>query len=230
MSSFFAFFVLFRGYSGSHPICVNLRSPAVRLLFAPIRVHSRFVFLRLSCGGFGTFTAMKGFLFGLVIGIIIVPAAVFLYIWLGYAPVSTKSQPLPFERKLAGIAIEKRIEKEAPKESPVQPTEPNLLAGAKIYIENCAVCHGTLTESESAIAKGMYPEPPPMLHGGGVADDPVGQTFWVVTNGIRLTGMPGFNGSLTEEQIWQVSQLLANAEKLPQSVKDLPQMNADLRK
>jgi thiosulfate dehydrogenase len=206
-------FVPFRGYLGSHPICV----------------HLRFVFLRLSFGGFGTFTTMKGFLFGLVIGIIIVPAAAFLYIWLGYAPVSTKSSPLPFERRLAGIAIEKRIEKGAPKESPVQPTEPNLLAGAKIYIENCAVCHGTLTESESAIAKGMYPEPPPMLHGGGVADDPVGQTYWTVANGIRLTGMPGFSGSLTEEQIWQVSQLLANAEKLPQSVKDLPQMNADLR-
>jgi len=173
---------------------------------------------------------MKGFLFGLVIGIIVVPAAVFLYIWLGYAPVATKSPPLPFERKLAGIAIEKRIEKEAPKESPVQPTEPNLLAGAKIYIENCAVCHGTLTESESAIAKGMYPEPPPMLHGGGVADDPVGETYWTVANGIRLTGMPSFSGSLTEEQIWQVSQMLVNAEKLPQSVKDLPQMNADLRR
>jgi thiosulfate dehydrogenase len=76
----------------------------------------------------------------------------------------------------------------------------------------------------------MYPEPPPMLHGGGVADDPVGQTYWAVANGIRLTGMPGFSGSLSEEQMWQVSQLLANAEKLPQSVKDLPQMNADLRK
>jgi thiosulfate dehydrogenase len=163
---------------------------------------------------------MRAFLFGLVIGIIIVPAAVFLYIWLGYAPVSTKSAPLPFERKLAGIALQKRIEKEAPKESPVQPTEPNLLAGAKIYIQDCAVCHGTMTDKETLIAKGMFPEPPPLLNGGGVTDDPVGETYWTVANGIRLTGMPGFGGSLTEEQMWQVSQFLANAEKLPQSVKD----------
>jgi hypothetical protein len=74
---------------------------------------------------------MKAFFAGLVIGIILVPAAVYLYFWLGYAPVSTKAAPLPFERKLAGMALDKRIEKEAPKESPVQPTEQNLLAGCE---------------------------------------------------------------------------------------------------
>jgi thiosulfate dehydrogenase len=163
---------------------------------------------------------MIKFLFGLVIGILIVPAAVYLCFWLGYMPVSTKSGPLPFERKLAGMALEKRIEKEAPKDSPVQATEPNLLAGAKLYVENCAVCHGMTTESESAIAKGVFPQPPPLLHGTGVTDDPAGETYWKVANGIRLTGMPGFSGSLTEEQMWQVSQLLATADKLPQSVKD----------
>jgi mono/diheme cytochrome c family protein len=163
---------------------------------------------------------MKAFLAGLVIGIVLVPAAIYLYLWLGYAPVSTKEAPLPFERKLAGMALDKRIEKEAPKDSSMQPTEQNLLAGAKVYIENCAVCHGTTAESESAIAKGMFPPPPPLLHGKGVTDDPAGETYWKVANGIRLTGMPGFSGSLTEEQMWQVSELLLTADKLPQSVKD----------
>jgi thiosulfate dehydrogenase len=46
----------------------------------------------------------------------------------------------------------------------------------------------------------------------------VGVTYWKVANGIRLTGMPGFNGSLNTEQIWQVSLLLANANKLPATV------------
>jgi thiosulfate dehydrogenase len=168
----------------------------------------------------GTIGAMKAFLAGVVIGIVLVPAALFLFIWLGYAPVSTKSAPLPFERKLAGMALDKRIDNEAPKDSPVQPTEENLLAGAKIYIENCAVCHGTATGSQSAIAKGMFPEPPPLLQGKGVTDDPAGETYWKVANGIRLTGMPGFSGPLTEEQMWQVSELLATADKLPQSVKE----------
>ncbi len=47
----------------------------------------------------------------------------------------------------------------------------------------------------------------------GVSDDPPGETFWKVSNGIRLTGMPAFKNILSETQIWQVSLLLANADK-----------------
>ncbi len=47
----------------------------------------------------------------------------------------------------------------------------------------------------------------------GVTDDPPGETYWKVANGIRLTGMPAFKDVLTETEIWQVSLLLANADK-----------------
>jgi mono/diheme cytochrome c family protein len=62
----------------------------------------------------------------------------------------------------------------------------------------------------------MYP-PPPQLWApdGGVSDDPVGETHWVVQNGIRLTGMPGFAGALSDKELWQVSLLLAKANALP---------------
>ena len=66
----------------------------------------------------------------------------------------------------------------------------------------------------------MFPKPPQLFDGKGVTDDPVGETYWKVSNGIRLTGMPAFFGSLTDEQLWQVSQLLANAKKLPAGVLD----------
>jgi mono/diheme cytochrome c family protein len=53
----------------------------------------------------------------------------------------------------------------------------------------------------------------------GVSDDPVGETYWKVRNGIRLSGMPAFNNLLNETQMWQVSVLLANADKpLPANV------------
>jgi len=44
------------------------------------------------------------------------------------------------------------------------------------------------------------------------------KVFWKVANGIRLTGMPGFNGSLSTGQLWQVTLLLSNANKLPAKV------------
>jgi len=51
-----------------------------------------------------------------------------------------------------------------------------------------------------------------------VTDDPAGESYWKVANGIRMTGMPSFHESLSDAQVWQVSLLLANADKLPASV------------
>jgi mono/diheme cytochrome c family protein len=158
---------------------------------------------------------MKTFVLGLLIGILILPLGAFLYVWLGYAPVATAAPPLPLERKLTGMALHARIARDAPKQSPVPPTESNLLAGAHIYRDHCAVCHGTITEPETATAKGMFPHPPALFKGTGVTDDPVGETYWKAANGIRLSGMPAYTGSLTDEQLWQVAQLLATADKLP---------------
>ena len=91
--------------------------------------------------------------------------------------------------------------------------------GAQSYSNNCAVCHGLPGQEQTAIAKGEFPKPPELFQGKGVTDDPVGDTYWVVANGIRLTGMPGFTGSLSSDQMWQVSLLLANADKLSPGVK-----------
>lgn len=161
------------------------------------------------------------FLLGFVIGIIILPLIAFLVIWLGYAPVATAAPPLPLERTLAAMALRARISREAPKSSPIEATEANLMAGAKTYREYCAVCHGTPNEPKTATANGMFPNPPQLFHGKGVSDDPVGETFWKASNGIRLTGMPAYHGSLSDEQLWQVSQLLANSNHLPAAVNDL---------
>ncbi len=155
------------------------------------------------------------FLLGLLVGVLMLPLGAFLYIRQGYAPVATSAPMLPFERQVTSMALHARIAKEAPANSPMSPNEDNLVAGARIYREDCAVCHGMRGESKTVIAKGMFPSPPPLLQGKGVTNDPPGQTWWIVKNGIRLTGMPGFVGSLTDDEIWQVTLLLANTNKLP---------------
>jgi thiosulfate dehydrogenase len=165
---------------------------------------------------------MKRFLLGLIIGIlvvvVIVPLLAILYVRLGYAPVATASPPLPFEEWLAKSALRAAISRQAPKQSPVPADDQNLLAGAKIYQENCAVCHGLHDRTKTAIAKGMFPMPPQFFRGDDVSDDPVGVTYWKVANGIRLTGMPAFKSSFSETQLWQVSQLLAHTDELPAEV------------
>ncbi len=164
---------------------------------------------------------MKTFLLGLIVGILLLPATALVYIRRGDVPVETSAPPLPMEKTVTRMALKARIAKEAPKDSPVAPSEANLVAGAVVYRDYCASCHGLPEKPKSAEAKGMFPPPPQLLAGKGVTDDPVGETYWVAANGIRLTGMPAFRGSLSEDQLWQVSQMLAHADKLPQKGKDL---------
>lgn len=159
-----------------------------------------------------------GLVVGFVIGLIVVPLIVLACVRLGYAPVATASPPLPFEKWLAHTALKATVAREAPHQYPIQATETNLLAGAEIYRENCAMCHGTPGQGKTPFAKGMYPPPPQLFVGTGVTDDPVGHTYWKAANGIRLTGMPAFGPSLSKLQLWQVSQLLANAHHLPAAV------------
>jgi len=162
---------------------------------------------------------MKKLLLGFVLGLAAVVLGAIAYFGLGLAPVAASAPAMPFERLLAGMALHARIAKEAPLKAPIAADEPNLVAGARIYREQCADCHGLSGQPETAIAKGMFPHPPQLFTGHGVTDDPPGETYWKAANGIRLTGMPGYRGSLSETQLWQVSLMLANADKLPAVVK-----------
>lgn len=137
-------------------------------------------------------------------------------------PVKTKGRPLPLERYFAKKALRHAIGDEENIKSPIEPNMSNLVLGAKIYLVQCAVCHGLPQSEPSAIAKGLFPKPPQLMPPHkGVTDDQVGETYWKVKNGIRLTGMPGFIDNLSENEMWQVSEFLFNADKLPTEALDV---------
>ncbi len=158
---------------------------------------------------------MKGFILGIIVTLAALAAGAYIYFAGGYAPVATAAQAMPFEKKLANKALAAHVEKEAPKNPPFQADEAAYVAGANVYKMNCAVCHGLPGAPPTPIALGEFPRPPQLFKGHGVTDDPPGETYWKAANGIRLTGMPAFNKSLSETQLWQVSLMLANADKLP---------------
>jgi len=159
------------------------------------------------------------FVAGLILGLLLVPFGAYLYFTGGSAPVATTDSDMPFERFFAKKALSARIAKDMPKSVPIQPNEANYLAGAELYKQHCGVCHGVPLTPKTAIAAGMYPQPPRLLEGKGVTDDEPGESYWKIANGIRLTGMPGFSRSLSETQMWQIALLVANADKLPPSAK-----------
>ncbi len=170
---------------------------------------------------------MRGFVLGLIVGCVLVPVALFAWFRYGHAPVAVADAPLPWERRITHAALDARIAREAPAAAPIPADEENLVAGAEIYRQQCAACHG-YHSAPSSFGPHMAPAAPPLWekhHNSGVvgvSDDPVGETYWKVANGIRLSGMPSFKDVLTGTQIWQVSLLLSEADKpLPPAALDL---------
>jgi len=155
---------------------------------------------------------------GILLGIVLVPIALLGWLRFGDVRGAVADPPLPQERLLTGMPLHARIDKEMVKTPPIQTDEANLVAGAEIYRDQCAACHG-LHGKPSRFGAHMFPDAPPLWekhHNDsvvGVSDDPPGETYWKVANGIRLTGMPAYKGVLTETKMWQVSLLLSHADK-----------------
>lgn len=84
--------------------------------------------------------------------------------------------------------------------------------GFEHYREMCAVCHGAPDQAPTAIAQGLNP-PAPNL--GVVANDSTpAELFWVTKNGIRMTGMPSFGVTHSDDQIWMIVAFLERMRTL----------------
>ena len=164
---------------------------------------------------------MKRFWIGLIVGVLLLPLLFVAYALSGLMPAAAADHPMPFEAWIAGAGLFARIKREAPTRDVSGMTTADLVSGADVYQKNCAGCHGLPNQPAPAISKGMFPPPPQLFtKDGEVTDDPAGVTYWMVNNGIRLTGMPGFRTSLLDQQMWQVTALVHRADKLPQEALD----------
>ncbi|MGB6194557.1 MAG: cytochrome c [Terracidiphilus sp.] len=160
---------------------------------------------------------MGRILFGFIIGLVCIPGAFLFWLHNSPLPVAVADKPLPYEDEITGKVLQDRINKELLQIPPLQPDDLTLVAGAHIYRDKCAVCHG-YRGKPSTLGENMYPAAPPLWEKQngpvvGVSNDLPGATYWKVANGIRLSGMPGFRTQLNDTEIWQVSLLLSNANK-----------------
>lgn len=164
-------------------------------------------------------------LFGAVcflVGIATIVTILFAYLYFGNAPVAVADPPLPLERWLAHTVLERRLDRQV-QTSPIQASQASFEGAAHVYVSHCAVCHG-VPGNKAEVGAEMFPRAPQLWASHragvvGVSDDPVGETFWKVQNGIRLSGMPSFKQTLSTNDMWQVSLLLSQANQtMPTSV------------
>ncbi len=162
---------------------------------------------------------MRNFILGMIVAIVVLLLGSLGLALLGFLPTRANSAPPEMERYIAMRALDNSVERHAPHvNSPVPPTNENLVAGLKLYTMNCALCHGGIDRQPSALAKSFYPPAPNLvLH---PPDDEEWHVFYVIRTGVRYTGMPAWDKSLSEPDIWKLTAFLTRVEKLPPAVQD----------
>ena len=169
---------------------------------------------------------MRKFAFGFLAAVIFSAVAVFLFLRLGMVDPRADIPVSAMERGMAMPSLDAAVERRAPKiKNPVPPTDDNLIAGMKVYQNNCAVCHGDIHQPHAKLANAMYPRPPQFVE--DPADMPPHQNFYIIQHGIRMSGMPGWKDILSPPEMWQVTTFLSNMDKLPQQVSGRWKREAD---
>jgi mono/diheme cytochrome c family protein len=162
---------------------------------------------------------MGRFIFGIIITLLVIILGGLGFAMLGLFPTAANVEPPRWERHFANGAVDASMERHAPRvTNPLQPTDQNLEDGMKIYTMNCAVCHGGLDRKPSTLTTSFYPPAPNLV--SDPPDDPEWHTFFTIRTGIRYTGMPAWDKTLSEQDIWKVTALLSHLDKLPPAVQE----------
>lgn len=157
----------------------------------------------------------RGVILGIILAVVATAITGYAIIRTGLMPANADERPPHFEVWAAKTSLHATLRRSAPRVTdPLPATTENLVAGVKLYAQNCAVCHGDANANATNVADGLY-QKPPQLAKEGVEDDPDGVTYWKLRHGIRWTGMPAFGKTLSEKQLWQVTLFLKTMDHLP---------------
>ena len=130
----------------------------------------------------------------------------------GLVDFSASTSPSKLEERLAQFTVNRSIARHAPrKDNPLAASPEAVAAGLLLFREHCVLCHGAPGVDPSEEGASLNP-PAPGLTLPRVQARPDGQLFWVVSQGIRMTGMPAFGPSRSQQEIWQ---LVAALRRLP---------------
>ena len=160
---------------------------------------------------------MKGFVLGIVVTLVAIALGVYLVSQFGLYPIGADNPPSSLERRLAGRAMDVYADKHKPAGgNPVAVTPASLTEGAQEYEEHCAVCHGGARAKLSPLRDKFNPPAPQLIN--RIPHDKESWLFWVTKHGVRMTGMPSWDGVLTDEEMWKVISFIKQSDKLPPDV------------
>jgi thiosulfate dehydrogenase len=159
---------------------------------------------------------MKPFFLGSLVTVLAVALGAIIYMRLGLAEVRGDVPASNMEASLMRMAVHASVRRRAPEvPNPVAPTEENLIAGGKIFLNECAGCHGTPGKSRKW-ADPLNPPAPQLPELGTEYSE--AQIFWVAKHGIRRTGMFANGVWDSDQKVWTVAAYIYRIKNLPPRV------------
>jgi len=161
---------------------------------------------------------MKHFILGALTALVVFLIGGIVYLRLGWAETRGDVAPSQLESSLMKMAVHASVRRHAPETpNPIAPTDDKLIAGGKMYLNECAGCHGT----PGAVSKSVDPLNPaaPRLPDVGTEYSEA-QIFWVAKHGVRRTGMFANGAWDSDEKLWTIAAYIYRIRDLPPKVKE----------
>jgi mono/diheme cytochrome c family protein len=99
------------------------------------------------------------------------------------------------------------------KKNPLLDTDEVLNQGRQVFLQSCALCHGADGHGETYIGRNMYP-PAMDMTSPHVQHWSDAELYWIIQNGVRLTGMPSWQSSISETDTWKLARFIHNLPRL----------------
>lgn len=117
---------------------------------------------------------------------------------------SAKEKPSRFEEFLARHARKIATPAEAKTlQNPQPPTPASLAAAREHWVDHCALCHGLDGSGNTMMGRNLYPKAAD-LRDAATQNLSDGELYYIISNGVRFTGMPAWGGEHTPEETWQL--------------------------
>ena len=151
---------------------------------------------------------------GLIAFAIVAPLGVYVFVRSGVYNVAASHPHTKFTEWITHETMIHSVRRNAKTvEVPQGITPQHLLAGFCAYETHCVACHGAPAIAREKWVSGMEPSPPYLID--ATSRWSPSQLFWIAKNGIKMTGMPSWRDSMSDEQIWNVVAFVEAIRKLP---------------
>lgn len=137
---------------------------------------------------------------------------------------SAREKPAAYEAFLAGHARRLAFEPGAKAlRNPIEATPLAIAEARDHFADHCATCHGNRGDGKTQINAGLYP-PAADMRAAGTQQLTDGELFYIIRNGIRFTGMPGWGGS--DEDNWKLVLFIRHLPELtPNEIEFMTEVN-----